>query len=225
MKVNAGTNTSTIFEIEDYKCKKKLSLKPLFMPLYRKNLLFEKVMMLSHNLYNLNNKENHIDFSNKSYFIFPLKKKNTLDLENKKSNSIKDIYVYILRRKNINNTTIKRSLSTNESINDTINKKINSINNSEILSLKNINNFKNSKYNELNIRKITRKVISYPFSANKKSNLLDIKKKLIYNSDKKIKDENIKSKIRAVNLFNKKFNNIINGKKRKHYLFKKNNNK
>ena len=223
MKVNAGTNTSTKFEIENYKHKKKLSLKPLFMPLYRKNLLFEKVMMLSQNLYNLNNKENHIDFSNKSYFIFPLKKKKFLDIDNKKSNYIKNKYAYRLRRQNLNNSSIKRTLSTNESINDTNNKKINTINNSDILPLKKINHFKN--FNELDIKKIERKKISYPFSANKKDNLLDIRKKLQFNSDKKISNENIKAKIKSVNLFNKKFKNIISGKKRNHYLFKRNNNK
>ena len=225
MKVSVGTNTSTKFEIEDYKYKKKLSLKPLFSPLYRKNLLFEKVMMLSQNIYNLNNKDRLIDFSNKSYFIFPLKKKIILDIDNKKSNSIKNIYAYKLKRKNINNTSFKKSLSTNESINDTNNKKINAINNSRNLSSSKINRFKNNKFNELDTRKTTRKEISSPFSTDKKSNLLDIKKKLIFNSEKKINNENIKSKIKSVNLFNKKFKNIITDKKRKHFLFKRNYNK
>ena len=37
MKVNAGTNTN--FEIQEYKYKKKLSLKPLYLPLSKKFII------------------------------------------------------------------------------------------------------------------------------------------------------------------------------------------
>ena len=222
MKVNAGTNTN--FEIQEYKYKKKLSLKPLYLPLYRKNLLFEKVMMLSHNLNNLNNKDNKIDFSNKSYFIYPLKKKNILNSAKKKSNYFQSILVAKLRLKNKSNTSIKRSLSMNDSINDN-NRNINNSNNSAILSLKSISSFKNPKLNEL-YPKTTQKLIPHPYSAYKNdNNFSGIKKKLIFDSEKKKSQGNLKSKIKSINLFNKKHNNIISGKKRKHYILKKRNNK
>ena len=221
MKVNAGTNTT--FEIQEYNYKKKLSLKPLYLPLYRKNLLFEKVMMLSRNLNNLNNKDNKIDFSNKSYFIYPLKKRNILDSAKKKSNYFQSIVISKLRLKNMSNTSIKRSLSMNDSINDN-NQKINNSNNSAILSLKSISNFKNLKLKELCPR-TTQKFPSHPYSAFKKDNFSDIKKKLIFDSEKKKNQVNLKSKIKSINLFNKKHNNIISGKKRKHYILKKRNNK
>ena len=56
MKVSVGTNTkentNTKIEINDYKFKKKLSLKPLYMPYYRLNLLFAKTLLLKHTLKN-----------------------------------------------------------------------------------------------------------------------------------------------------------------------------
>ena len=68
MKANAST--STTLEIENYKAKKKLSLRPLFMPEFRYLILFDKVISF-HKCKDIN-KENQKNFD-KSIFIYILK--------------------------------------------------------------------------------------------------------------------------------------------------------
>ena len=222
MKVSVGTNTNentnTKIEINDYKFKKKLSLKPLYMPYYRLNLLFAKTLLLKHTL------NNNFDFSNKSIFIYPLKKQNILEFENKKSNSMKNIYASKLRTKKIINTnSFKRNLSTNESINDNNNKIIDIKNNDYILSAGNINNLKKTQLKELYFSQTTRKMNLHLYSPIKRNNLFGINKKLNFNSEKKMNESKDKSKIKFVKFFNKKLNFIINGKKGKRYKLKNSN--
>lgn len=208
MKVSVGTNTT--MEINDYQYKKKLSLKPLYMPYYRLNLLFAKTMLLKHEL-----KNNNIDFSNKSIFIYSLKKKNNLEFETKKSNSVKNIYAK-LRIKKVNNTnSFKRNLSSYESINDYNNKIIAINNNVQVLSTGNTNNLKKSKLKELYLSKTTSKMNLHLYSPIKKRNLFDIRKKLNFNSDMKINESKEKTKSKIVKFFNKKLNFLINGKIKK----------
>ena len=88
MKANAST--STTFEIEEYKSQKKLSLQQLFMPQFRYQLLLEKVF----SYYNQScvNKENQIDFANKSIFIYNYKKRKNLNENKRKPNSVKNLF-------------------------------------------------------------------------------------------------------------------------------------
>ena len=235
MKANASTSTE--FELEDYKLQKKLSLQPLFMPLFRYQLLFEKVLSSLYNPSGYNNNESQIDFSNKSIFIYNYKKRKNIDNSKKKPNSVKNInFDKLDLKRNSNQHFSQKNISVNESLNrnrNIINYNYNYKKNNiakmdkryHNLTIKNINNSRNNdifvreKYQSKSSTKKSLRLFSY----NKRVNLSDIKAKLNFNDKKKINNGKEKVKFKLINMIqsNKNKNNSPSlNKKEKLYKLK-----
>lgn len=233
MKANASTNTTP--EIEDYRIQKKLSLQPLFLPELRYQLLLEKVIYSLYNPAMINN-ENQFDFANKSIFIYNYKKRKNINNSLKKTNSIEKINVdrFEYRKRN-NNNFLGKNISVNDALNNkkmlnlnnstkNINNKITNIKNKfHRLSLKDINNSRNNISPDLYQSKTSeKKNLRENFYFNR-FNLSDVKTKLFYNIQDKIKEGERKDKLKVINKFkvkkNKKKLFLINNKE-KYYKFK-----
>ena len=233
MKVNAST--STTFEIEDYKTQKKISLQQLFMPQFRYQLLLEKVF----SYYNEScvNKENQIDFTNKSIFIYNYKKRKNLNANKRKPNSVKNLFSDKLELKSLNSHNLsQKNLSINETINNSNIKNISNYNSKNINNNSEMKNIKNNRYQKLllkNVNNTRNKNMShntyfsqtsakknlrfYPFK--KRINLSDVKVKLNFGNEKKINHGKEKLKFKLINIFNnnKNHNTFLSNKKENLY--------
>lgn len=233
MKENAST--STTYEIEEYKSQKKLSLQQLFMPQFRYQLLLEKVF----SYYNQScvNKENEIDFANKSIFIYNYKKRKNLNENKRKPNSVKNLFSDKLELKKLNSQNLsQKHFSINESINNNNIMKISNYSSKKINNNINMTNTKNNRYQKLllkNLNNSRNKNISHDphfsqtsekknlrfFSFKKRANLSGIKAKLNFGNDRKTNKGKEKLKFKLINIVNnnKKHNSILLNKKEKFY--------
>ena len=225
MKANAGTNTD--FGIDNYRIKKISSLKSLFMPYYRFQLLFEKTIMSNNNNSNVYNSNKKIDFSNKSIFVYHYNNRKLFKTDNKKSLSLKKI--------NFNKSGIKiktkspskeRHLSINNTINSYTNQKkepnkIDTKTYFKKLSIKNFTKYKNNNINLKHFPKTTGKKKLFLYSSKKKNNFFDIKKKLDFNNNRKKSSGRRNTKSQLINIINdKKMNHFLSNQKEKTYKLK-----
>ena len=229
MKANASTNTE--FGIDNYRKKKISSLKSLFMPYYRFQLLFEKTIM-THNNSNIYTNNKKIDFSKKSIFVYHYNYPKLLDIDNKKSISLKNIKSNIssiksgIKKKN-NTSSIKRHLFINETINSNNNERkdfnnMNAKTTYKIIKLKNFSNSRNGNINLKQFPKTTGKKKLFLYSYKKKINYYNIKKKLDFNDDKKKISVGQNKKGKLINIINdKKTNYFLNNQNKKSYRLKK----
>ena len=230
MKANAST--STTFEIEEYKSQKKLSLQQLFMPQFRYQLLLEKVF----SCYDQSciKKENQIDFTNKSIFIYNYKKRKNLNENKSKPKSVKNLFSDKLELKKLNSQNLsQKHLSINESINNNI-MKISNYSSKKINNNINMTNTKNNRYQKLLPKYLNnsrnkknshdphssltseKKDLRF-FSFKKRANLSGIKIRLNFGNHRKI--NNGKEKLKSINIVNnnKKYNSILLNKNEKFY--------
>ena len=234
MKANASTCTT--FEIEEYKAPKKLSLQPLFMPQFRYLLLLEKV--LSYHGKSFIKKENQMDFSNKSIFIYNYnKKRKNLNKEYKKPSSAKNLFSEILELKKINkHHSIQKNLSisgfiNNKNINNNstkINNKINNktnIKNDRYYKLisKNFNNSrnKNTSYNAFFSKTTAKKNLRF-YLFKKRVNSSDVKARIKFKNETKINKGKEKIKYKLINIINnnQKHDSFWINKREKRYKLK-----
>ena len=197
MKVNMSTNTDS----EVFKVQKKLSLKPLFLPKFRYQLLIENFLNSLNNPSFVNN-EVPIDFSNKSIFVYNYTNRNYSFKEKNKSNSVKNIkYEGIEKNKIKNKCYLRKHLSVNKSLN---NKKYinNNINKNMTNNIDNINTYlpkfgsryikskgktinksRNNNTNPENyFLKTSLKKNPHIFYFKKRDNISDIKERLYFKS-------------------------------------------
>lgn len=224
MKANAGTNTD--FGIDNYRIKKISSLKPLFMPYYRFQLLFGKIIISNNNNSNIYNSNKKIDFSNKSIFVYHYNNRKLLHTDNKKTFYLKKISSNKSGIKiKTKSPSLKRNLSINNTNNSYGNQKEPNIMDMKTyykkLSIKNFTKCKKDNINVKNYPKTTEKKKLFLYSSKKKNNYFDIKKKLDFNSDRKKINERKNSKSKLINIINdKKENHFLSNQKEKTYRLK-----
>lgn len=235
MKANAST--STTLEIENYKSKKKLSLRPLFMPEFRYLILFDKVISF-HKCKDIN-KENQKNFD-KSIFIYNYNNKKNLNDFKKTPNSTKNLFSdkYEFKNININRKYKSRNLSIknyksldNENVYSHISK--NKINDNQVINnkirahrfkLKNLYNRVNPNLNEEQFfYKTAYKKSIGSYSFKKSAYFSDVKSKLDFKNNVKMNEIKEKLKCKLFNNYNQKnsnYNSIFVKNKEKFYKYR-----
>ena len=220
MKANAST--STTLEIENYKAKKKLSLRPLFMPEFRYLILFDKVISF-HKCKDIN-KENQKNFD-KSIFIYNYNNiKNLKLILHSKINydkKYKSRNLSIKNYKSLDNENEYSRISKNK-IND--NQVINNIIRAHRFKLKNLYNRVNPNLNEEQFfYKTAYKKSIGSYSFKKSAYFSDVKSKLDFKNNVKMNETKEKLKCKLFSNYNQKnndYNSIFVKNKEKFYKYR-----